>query len=177
LVDPATAARVGKLLFADLVVAGSLVEVEGKLRYVVHVISVEGQRILGSAQGDGALQDFDRLALEMAYKLAAIIGSPLPPTKREEVDDSPLGHLHLMRGIGFYYANNPDQAIVSCLRAVQLDPRLLEARLWISKAYLRQDEKAHARAELQLLAQNPAAKPLAEPIKQLLAACGPGEKP
>ncbi len=74
-------------------------------------------------------------------------------------------------GLSFYHANNPDQAIVYCLRAVQLDPRLLEARLWVARSYLRQGEKAHARTELNLLARNPAAKPLAAQIKQLRIEC------
>lgn len=173
LVEPATAARVGKLLLAEVVVAGSIVESEGKLRYAVHVIAVEGQRVLGSVQVDGSRQDFDRVALELSTKLAAITGVKLPQVKPEELDDSPVGRLHLMRGISFLYANNPDQAIVYCLRAVQLDPRLQEARLWIARAYLRQNEKEHARAELKLLARNPTAKPLAGQIQQLLKDCGP----
>lgn len=178
LVEPATAARVGKLLQADLVVAGSIVEIDKTFRYAVHVIAVDGQRVLGSVQLDGTRQDFNRTALELSGKLAAIAGVSLPAIKPEELDDSPVGRLHLMRGISFYYANNPDQAIVYCLRAVQLDPRLQEGRLWIARAYLRQNEKAHARAELQLLARNPAAKPFAKQIQLLLKECGaePTEK-
>jgi TolB-like protein len=173
LIEPATAARVGKLLLAELVVAGSIVESEGKLRYAIHVITVDGQRVLGSAQCDGTRKDFDRAALELSSRLAAIAGVKLPPIKPEELDDSPVGRLHLMRGISFYYANNPDQAIVNCLRAVQLDPRLQEARLWIARSYLRQNEKEHARAELKLLARNPAAVPLVPQVQQLLKECGP----
>lgn len=174
LVEPATAAKVGKLLLAEIVVAGSVIEMEeGKLRYVVHLIAVDGQRVVGSVQVDGTRKDFERSALELSAKLSALAGGKLPQVKPEELDDSPVGRLHLMRGIGFYHAGNHDQAIVSFLRAVQLDPRLQEARLWIARAYLRQGEKDHARTELQMLARNPTAQPLAEQIQQLLAECGP----
>ena len=173
LVDPSTAARIGKLLLADLVVAGSIVETDGKLRYAVHVIAVDGQRVLGSVQLDGTRGDFDRSALELSARLAPLAGVRLPPVKPEELDDSPVGRLHLMRGVSLFYANNDDQAIISCLRTVQLDPRLHEARLWIARAYLRQGEKEPARAELRLLKSNPAAGPLAAQVDQLLKECGP----
>ena len=171
LVDPATAARVGKLLTADVVVAGSIVELAGKLRAVVYVVAVDGQRVLGQVQVEGTRKEFDRAVWELSGKVAALAGVKLPEFKPEELDDSPVGRLHLMRGISFYYANNHDQAIVYCLRAVQLDPRLQEARLWIAKSYLAQGEKEHARAELKRLAQNPAAKHLAEEVQRLLSQC------
>jgi TolB-like protein len=171
LVEPATAARLGELLSADVVVAGSIVDVDGRCRFSVHVVAVDGRRVLGSAEADGTRQDLDRIALRLSAQVAALAGADLPPIKPEELDDSPVGRLHLMRGISFYHADNPDQAIASCLRAVQLDPRLQEARLWIARAYLRRGERGHARAELKRLAQNPAAAPLAPQVKQLLAEC------
>lgn len=177
LVDPATAAKVGKLLLADLVVAGSIVETGGgKFHYAVYVIAVDGQRILGSVQMDGPRSDVERISMELAPKVAALSGTKLPPIKPEELDDSPVGRLHLMRGISLYYANNDDRAIMNCLKAVQLDPRLQEARLWIAKAYLRQGEKEHARIELTRLARNPAAKPFLNEVNQLLAKCGPAPR-
>jgi TolB-like protein len=171
LVDPATAAKVGRLLLAELVVAGSVVEVAGKLRCTVYVIAVDGQRIVGSVQIDGTHDDLNHGLLELSTKVAALAGIQLPPIKPEQLDDSPVGRLHLMRGISLYYSNNADLAIVSFLRAVQFDPRLQEARLWIAKAYLRQGEKEHARIELERLARNPAASQLLDQVKQLLAEC------
>jgi TolB-like protein len=177
LVDPATAAKVGRLLLAELVVAGSVVESAGKLRCTVYVIAVDGQRIVGSVQIDGTHDDLSHAFLELSTKVAALAGIQLPPIKPEQLDDSPVGRLHLMRGISLYYANNADLAIVSCLRAVQFDPRLQEARLWIAKAYLRQGEKEHARIELQRLARNPAASPLLGQVKLLLAECNSRANP
>ena len=82
-----------------------------------------------------------------------------------------------MRGVSFYHANNDDQAITYCLRAVRLDPRLQEARLWIARAYLRQHDVAHARAELKLLQRNPdAARLWASQIEPLLTVCAAPRK-
>jgi TolB-like protein len=172
LVDPATAARVGKLLAADLVVSGSIVEADGKLRYAVQVIAVNGQTIVGSVTVDGTRKDLERSLLDLSSKVAALAGVKLPAIRPEDLDDSPVGRLHLMRGVSFYHANNDDQAIAYCLRAVRLDPRLQEARLWIARAYLRQHDVAHARAELKLLQRNPdAARQWAGQIEPLLAEC------
>lgn len=171
LVDPGTAAGVGRLLGADVVVAGTIAEAGGKLRYAVHVVAVDGRRVLGAAEVDGTRDDPGRVALVLAARVAAIAGADLPPTRPEDLDDSPVGRLHLMRGISSYYADDPDRAIASCLRAVQLDPRLQEARLWIARAYLARGEAAHARAELRRLAANPAAKHLSGQVEALSNQC------
>jgi TolB-like protein len=177
LVDPATAARVGKLLAADVVVAGSIVEAGGKLRYVVQVIAVNGQTVVGSVTVEGTRKDLERSLLDLSSKVATLAGVKLPSIRPEDLDDSPVGRLHLMRGVSFYHAHNDDQAITYCLRAVRLDPRLQEARLWIARAYLRQHEVAHARAELKLLQRNPdAARQWAGDIEQLLTECAAPKK-
>jgi tetratricopeptide (TPR) repeat protein len=169
LADPATAARVGKLLHADVVVVGSLLDAGKKRHWVVRLVAVDGGRVLGSEEADAAPLDFTRAALDLSARVAAAAGVRLPAVRPEDVDDSPVGRLQLMRGVSFYYADNPDQAIVYCLRAVRLDPRLVEARLWIARAYLRLGEADHARAELKRLADDPAAAQYAGQVKELLA--------
>jgi len=171
LVDPGTAAGVGRLLGADVVVAGTIAEAGGKLRYAVHVVAVDGRRVLGAAEVDGTRDDPGRVALVLAARVAALAGADLSPTRPEDLDDSPVGRLHLMRGISSYYADDPDGAIASCLRAVQLDPRLQEARLWIARAYLARGEMAHARAELTRLAGNPAAQHLSGQVEAISKDC------
>jgi hypothetical protein len=166
-----TAVKIGKLLTADLVVAGSVVAADSELSFVINVIAVEGRRVVGSVKFAAQRNEFDTAALQLSRQVVKLIGVPLPEIKPEELDDSPDGRLHLMRGIGFYHGNNPDQAIVYCLRAVRLDPRLQVARLWIAKSYLKSGEKEHARAELERLAQNSAAKHLSNQIAQLLKQC------
>lgn len=171
LVDPATAAPLGKILAADLVVAGSVAMTDDSVRAVVTMISVEGQQIVGTVTVEGARKELDKLALELSAKAAGLAGVSVPALKPEEIDDSPVGRLHLMRGIALYYADNPDQAIVSLLQAVRLDPRLVEARLWIARCYLQLHEPEHARVELIQLEKNPAAASLADQVAKLKADC------
>jgi hypothetical protein len=170
LVDPATAARMGKLLAAEVVVVGSLIETKAKVRGAILVVAVDGQRVLGNVDLDSSPEGLVTHLVMASTQVARLAGAKLPVVKEIDLDDSPVGRLHLIRGVGFYHANNWDQAIVSCLRAVQLDPRLQEARLWIARSYLKLGEKSHARAELNLLANNPAAKPFTNDIQQLLKA-------
>jgi TolB-like protein len=164
--EPETAARVGKLLQADLVVAGSLVETGATIRGSIQVVTVATQQLVGTAAIDAPRDQLAARLLPVAARVAELVGVKLPPLTEQELDDSPVGRLHLMRGIGFYHANQPDQAIVSCLRAVQLDPRLQEARLWIARSYARLGETSHARRELQTLERAPA--PIAMQARDLL---------
>lgn len=165
------AATVGKLLSADVVVAGTITPEGHRLHCVYHVIGVEGHAVLGSAEVKGHRDSIETMVLELSSRLGKIAGSSFPEVRPEELDDSPIGRLHLMRGIGLYYSGNLDQAIAYCLQAVQLDPRLYVARLWIARSYLALNEVAHARAELERLQQNPAADNLHAEITQLLAVC------
>jgi len=171
LVQSETAVKVGELLTADLVVAGSVLAADNELSFVINVIAVKGRRVVGSVKFVARRTEFDTAMLQLSKQVVEVIGVPLPEIKPKELDDSPDGRLHLMRGIGFYHGNNPDQAIVYCLRAVRLDPRLQVARLWIAKSYLRSGEKKHARAELERLAENSAAKHLSIQIARLLKLC------
>ena len=154
LVNPETAARVGKLLTADVVVAGSVVEVNKTLRYSVIAVAVDSRKILGSVQRNANREQFDEVVWQIAKKIADAAGADVPTVRPDEIDDSPIGRLHLMRGISLYYANNPNEAITYCLRAVRLDPRLQESRLWIARCYWRLNDAQHARVELNWLTRN-----------------------
>lgn len=168
LVDPATAAKVGRLLSADLVVAGSVVNSGEQLHLTTHVIAVDSQQIVGTAQTDAARDKLDEPILKLADEVARISGAPLPTYKAEDIDHSPEARLHLMRGIGLHYAGNPDQAIICCLRAAQLDPRMQEARLWIARSYLKAGEPQHARIELDYIIRSPVAPHFKAEAQKLL---------
>jgi hypothetical protein len=168
LVDPATAARVGKLLSAQIVVSGTMVQTQPKLRGTILVIAVDRGLVLGSIDLDIPRDRLVTGLLDVSRRVADLAGVQLPAVQAKDLDDSPVGRLHLMRGIGYYHAGNPDLAIAACLRAVQLDPRLQEARVWIARSYLRQGEKRRARLELEIVARNPGAGPAVEQAEQLL---------
>jgi len=132
---------------------------------------VDGQRVVGGGRVDADRDDPAAAFIALAAKVAPACQVELPAVDLDALDDSPIGRLHLMRGISLYYANNPDPAIAYCLRAVRLDPRLVEARLWIARAYLRLGEVDHARAELKLLEANRSARNLGEQVLALRKEC------
>jgi hypothetical protein len=113
LTKPSSAATVGKLLMAEVVVAGTITPDAHGLHCVYHVIRVEGQEVLGSAEVKGERGSIEAMLFELSSRLAKIAGRPLPQVRPEDLDDSPIGRLHLMRGIGLYYAGNPDHVLLA----------------------------------------------------------------
>ena len=72
LVDPVNAQKIGKLLGADVIVAGSIVSVGGALRLDGHVIDVTTGEVVAAAKAEGAGENE---ALKMVDELAtSIIG-------------------------------------------------------------------------------------------------------
>jgi hypothetical protein len=167
LVDAATAVRVGRLLGADLILTGTLIEEGAALRLVLNVITVADGRAVGTLELQPAR---DRLAEELVAagpRLAKLVDVRVSTPAPDQLDASPLGGVHFLRGVSCYNARLPDQAIVHLLRAVQLDPRLVEARLWIARAYLESREPDKARLELTKLRTHSRAEALRADIDGL----------
>jgi len=78
LVDPATAARVGKLLGARLLVLGAYFELFGTLRVDARVVEVETSRVLVSAGAEGPRASFGRVEDEVAARLRQSFADLLP---------------------------------------------------------------------------------------------------
>ncbi|MGD8719410.1 MAG: VWA domain-containing protein [Candidatus Zixiibacteriota bacterium] len=74
LVDPTNAQKIGKILGADLIVAGSLVSVSGSLRLDAHVIDVATAEIVAASKVEGAGENE---ALKMVDTLAMSVISDL----------------------------------------------------------------------------------------------------
>jgi TolB-like protein len=77
-VDPATAARLGKLLGARFLVLGSYFDLKAALRIDARLVEVETGRILKSVGATGAADDFWTLEQSLAEKLGAALQEALP---------------------------------------------------------------------------------------------------
>jgi TolB-like protein len=77
-VDPATAARVGKLLGARFLVLGSFFDLKTALRIDARVVEVETGRIIKSVGATGAADDFWTLEQSLAQKLAGALKEAMP---------------------------------------------------------------------------------------------------
>lgn len=148
LVDLSTAVRIGKLLGADLVLNGSVVQEQSSLRLVLNVIAVAGQEVRGTIDLPLGRQRVAEDLLAAGPKLAELVDVQLAAPSSASLDDSPVGRVHLLRGMSCYAARLPDQAVVHLLRAVHTDPRLIESRLWIARSYLETNEPEKAKLEL-----------------------------
>lgn len=81
-IDPATAAKVGKLLGVRYLVLGGYVDLLGQLRIDTRVVEVETGKIVGTAAVNGRMDDFFALFDTLAHKLAVGMGSlPAEPPK------------------------------------------------------------------------------------------------
>jgi TolB-like protein len=81
-VDPASAARVGKLLGARFLVLGSYFDLKSTLRIDARVVEVETGRILRSVGANGAADDFWTLEKTVAEKLGEVLAGVLPAFTR-----------------------------------------------------------------------------------------------
>jgi TolB-like protein len=77
--DPATAAKVGRLLGARWLVMGGYFDLSGALRVDARVVEVETGRIVRSVGVTGTPGDFLGVEQQLATQLAAILASELPP--------------------------------------------------------------------------------------------------
>ncbi|MBI5609055.1 MAG: caspase family protein [Deltaproteobacteria bacterium] len=78
-VDPATAAKVGKLLGAQYLVLGRISDFMGKLRIDARVVHVETGALVKTARADGKLEDFLDIEQSLAGNLREGLQSVRPP--------------------------------------------------------------------------------------------------
>jgi hypothetical protein len=176
LVDTATAVRLGRLLGADLVVAGSLVPEANAFRLALRVVTVAGNEVRGTVDLPLAKSRVAEDLLALGPRLSTLVDVKITVPTPEQLDDSPLGRMHLLRGISCYTARLPDQAVVHLLRAIRTDPRLIEARIWIARAYLDAGEPEKAKLELARIRSHSAAGRWQTAIDELAAAIAAAEQ-
>lgn len=73
-VDPATAARVGKLLGATLIAVGAYQQAQSDVRLTARFVAVESGEIVGTAKVDGRASDFLRLQDKVTAELLRSAG-------------------------------------------------------------------------------------------------------
>jgi TolB-like protein len=79
-IDPATAARIGKLLGADYLVMGGYFEMRGTMRIDVRVVTVETGVIVKSLGANGKGDDFFSIEQELAQGLTRVMETLTPST-------------------------------------------------------------------------------------------------
>jgi TolB-like protein len=82
-IDPATAAKAGKLLGARYMVLGGYFDLKSKLRVDARVIEVETGKVIQSVGATGEADDFLALEQKLVTEVGAVLGKQLalPPAK------------------------------------------------------------------------------------------------
>jgi TolB-like protein len=96
-IDPASAAKAGKLLGARYMVLGSYFDLMGTLRADARVVEVETGRVLRSTGASGKPDDFLSVEQKLSNDLAGVLGAqlpaePKPPSETKAPVETPRQH-------------------------------------------------------------------------------------
>lgn len=147
LVDPATAARGGRLLGAGRIVQGSVGGTEQDLQLTAAVVGVTtGEPQVESAQGSSPLARFFDAEKALALDLYRVLGIELTPAERERVNRRPTENVRalLLFGLGLEAEDigNYQLAYNHFSQAATLDPSFTIARDRAAQAKLAADAAA-----------------------------------
>lgn len=143
--------RVGRLLGATLMITGSFVRQGQDLLLTARAIEVESGMVVATAASDGPADRLGDVVGELYRRLARHLGRRLPAPGPGQIDPAPLANLHFMRGLGYYYSAQYNQALAEFMQAAREKTLAGVARLWLVDAYLAQDAYEHAYLELRRL--------------------------
>tara|TARA_B110000211_G_scaffold234459_1_gene304199 strand:+ start:1777 stop:2874 length:1098 start_codon:yes stop_codon:yes gene_type:complete len=86
--DPSTAAKLGKLLGAEIILTGSYFEMFGTFRIDARFINVETGEILKSEGVDGASKNFFKLQKQLVWKIIKNLDVKLSPSEKLTIENS-----------------------------------------------------------------------------------------
>jgi len=131
-VDPASAARSGRLLRAAEVVQGSIRETGGGLRLDANVVSATTAEIRASGSESDQLSRLFAMEKALVLDLLGRLGIALSPAEQRAIAERPTGDLQAFlafsRGLEAEDRGRPAEAAVFFQRAAQRDPSFRAAR-------------------------------------------------
>ena len=161
LVDKRTAARVGKLLGATHLVAGSFTVVGERMRLDARLFAVRTGKVLTSAAAEGERDAFFELEKTLARKLVAASGVKPAPKERARMARIHTADFKAFRaysdGLAAFDAQRLDEALARLEEATRLDGDFTLARVTLAD-YERLVSEARGRADAARVAQEEAAR-------------------
>lgn len=161
--------RLGKVVGAQFVLSGSVLEIDGELLITEHLVDVASTRVVKSHKVSTRPDRLDQAVTRLAGDLTHGLNVELPELTDDQIDKSPEANLLFMRGLGLHFARMHDQAIVCFLKTLARDPQHARARFWCGIAYAEAGETEHARIELTRFVKQFPRHPLVSRAKQWLA--------
>lgn len=177
LTDPATAVKIGKLLKADRIFVGGITKPKEDFIINVHAYEIETALLVASNQIQGKPEEILPAAYNLVNMLCKKLNLQLKPIDPNDIDKNPNASLHFIRGLGFYYSGNFDNAIVEFMKTQDLDPTSDKAGYWMALCFMEANEYRHALIELEnLLVQFPKSS-LRQDTQEKMAICKKHIKP
>jgi hypothetical protein len=103
------------------------------------VVDAQDTTVRGTAEASGyTAAAVEALAKALRPKLAEKAG-PAP-----RADPLHEAHMHQLKGLGYYYAGQLDEALMEFCLSTQAAPKEKDGLRWLWKTYLAQGEKEHA---------------------------------
>lgn len=149
LTDPVTAVKVGKLLKADRIFVGGITKPKETFIINVHAYEIETARLVTSEQIQGKPEEIVSATYNLVNKLCQKLNLQLKPIDPNDIDKNPNASLHFIRGLGFYYSGNFDNAIVEFMKTQDLDSTSDKAGYWMALCFMEVNEYRHALIELE----------------------------
>ncbi len=171
LTDPAAAVKVGKLLKADRILIGGIAKLEETFIINVHAYETETARLVASEQVQGKPEEIESATYDLVNKLCKKLNLQLKPIDPNDIDKNPNASLHFIRGLGFYYSGNFDNAIVEFMKTQDLDPTSDKAGYWMALCFMEAGEYKHALIELEGLLVRFPQSPLRQDIQEKRDVC------
>ncbi len=148
LVDEKTQVKVGKLVGANIMLAGGFSLVNSTMKINAHLLDVETTELIKSEEVKGKVTDIVQLSRELTLKLLRDLDIKIESLPELDIDKSHEVNLHFIRGLGYYYGCMYDHAIMEFMNTLNLNPEHADARFWNAKSYITQKSWSHARIEL-----------------------------
>lgn len=161
LIDKKTAVRIGKLVGASHLVAGSYAVVGGQMRLDARLFAVASGKVLLATKVEGERDAFFELEKELARKLASSTGVALAPKERAR-----LGKIHtadfqafekFSQGLELFDAQRYDEAMQALRQASVLDSSFELARITLAE-HERLVQQMRARADAAAVAESELAR-------------------
>jgi tetratricopeptide (TPR) repeat protein len=138
-VDPATAARAGRLVGAGRLVQGRIDGTSAALRLQATVVPVASPKgALNTVERTGEIARLFDMEKELAFAIYDGMGVQLTVAERERVSRRPTDNVQALLAFGFgleaWDGGRWTDAIDRFGRAVQLDPRFTEASTYLDRA-------------------------------------------
>ncbi|MEN0060708.1 MAG: SUMF1/EgtB/PvdO family nonheme iron enzyme [Myxococcota bacterium] len=131
LVDPRTAQKSGRVVGADLVLAGSIQAASPILRLDARIIDVEEATIVATAKASGPIERFFEVEASLAKELLDAMGVALTPLQRLKVQKAPTKNLeafnHYTDALDAADRGDPEAETKALEAAIEADPSFAKA--------------------------------------------------